>query len=154
MRHTTTAILLTVGLALAGCTSGSASKPAAKPKATHTVTTYTFDDCKALLEKHYQAGNVHDAEAEPECRGLTHGQYTEAVKAVVMGHKDEIVADAKAKVMYDQVWDSLGTADQQSVCDTMDTSSPEAVGAMLDGMVDDPSVDTTKMAQYFYDEKC
>lgn len=153
MRRTTIA-LLAAGLALTGCSNSSSRKADAKPSPKPSATEYTLADCTALLEKNYQNGTMHNAKGEPQCRDLTQDQYGEAVKAVLKSHVDDIMGDAADKVQYDEVWDSLKPADQQSLCNTMNKTSPQAVGALLDAMVKDSAVDTTKMAQYFYDKKC
>lgn len=154
MRRTTTAVLLTACLALAGCSNSGSDKADAKPSPKPSATAYTLADCRALLEKNYQNDTVHDAEGEPQCRDLTHAQYTEAVKVVLKSHVGDIMGNAADEATYDQVWDSLKPTDQGSLCDTMSKSSPQAVGALLDAMVKNSAVDTTKMAEYFYDKKC
>ncbi|WP_406723999.1 hypothetical protein WJ438_04115 [Streptomyces sp. GD-15H] len=158
MHRTSTAVILAATLALAGC-SDSDIKADAKPSAISAVpspsqTVYTIDDCKALMEEGYASGTPSDVSDEPECERLTEDEYVAAVGDVLKGHVDDIMADAADEAMYDEVWDTLDVENQQMLCDTMTDSSSETVGALLESMLDDPSVDADAMAQYYYDEKC
>ncbi|MFI8535368.1 hypothetical protein ACIGMX_34625 [Streptomyces aquilus] len=147
-------------LTLSGCSDGATSAPSAKAESASaaspapTETTFTLEDCKALLESNFAADANTDVSREPECSALTKDEYVQAVGDVLTGHKDDILADAADQTVYDETWLALDATTQTSVCDLMTSSSPESVGILLEDMVDDPSVDTVEMAQYFNEEKC
>lgn len=157
MRRTALAVLAACTLALAGCSnsgSNAADKPTATVTATPSPTRHNLDGCKALLEKNYEDGNIHDASDDVECRNLSSSEYQEAVKDVLSGHVGSIMSKAADDVLYDGVWDSLSASTQESTCHMLAGQGAESVGASLAPMVSDGSVDTTAMAKYFYDEKC
>ncbi|MER5917679.1 hypothetical protein ABT124_47110 [Streptomyces sp. NPDC001982] len=163
MRHTTTVLIALAALAaLAGCSNSSSSdasdsKAASPARATITTSAapeYTIEDCKAALEQDYAEDNVHDASDEAECKGLTHDEYLEAASGVLVGHRDDILADAAVEAVYDEAWDAVDPDTQQVIFDSMAEEGTEPVARVLDVTITDASIDTEDMAQYLYDKKC
>ncbi|MER5473726.1 hypothetical protein [Streptomyces sp. NPDC002685] len=66
----------------------------------------------------------------------------------------ETTAAANGDAKYDEIWDGLGVEGQKTACDLLAADGPGAVSYVLDASVDDPSVDTKALAEYFNDEKC
>ncbi|WP_405797337.1 hypothetical protein [Streptomyces sp. NBC_01506] len=159
MRTTTAAIgaVLLLG-ALTACSGGEESTTEAKPSPTPTSSrAYDVHDCKALLERNYEAEALRDATGDPECEHLTQDEYTEVVGEVLSGRKDEIMEDATYQVVWDEAWDSTDADQQQVVCDRLAKDGAVAVGQeMMDDAAgaDDESGNPIDMVQYFLDEKC
>lgn len=146
-------------LLLASCSdSNDSAAPAATTSAPASTTAeepvYTAEDCKELLEKNYAEDNVHDASDEAPCIGLNNDEYVAAVGDVLANHKDDILTSAANEAVYDTAWDSVDPDTQQLICDTMIEEGIEPVAGLLDITVEDPSVDTSEMAQYLFDSKC
>lgn len=159
MRRTTPVVLLAVGLAIAGCSSpgaegAKASSVPASVDASPSLSTDTLGACEAVLETNYEDGNVHNASGDPGCRNLTSAEYQKAVKDVLSKHVGDIVSSAADQALYDETWDSLDSDARRSTCDLLASNGPKAVGETLKSLVQDASVDTTAMAEYFYKKKC
>ncbi|MGW0795926.1 hypothetical protein [Streptomyces sp. NPDC002692] len=158
MRHIAAALLAaTLASATACSAGGDGGRPDAKRPAvtaSPSETAYTKDDCTALLEKNFVDDNIHDASREEECRNLSRAEYQDSAKTVLLRHADEVRAKARDQVEYGEVWDALGKETQESTCDLLYDQGPLDVGKALEPVVDDPTIDTEKMAEYFYMEKC
>lgn len=144
--------------ALTGCSSGattSAAKATPAPSPSPAATrTYDVHDCKAVLERHYDADQPHDASTDPECQGLTRPEYVKVVGEVLAGREDEIMGDAADHVAWDEAWKQTDAAQQQLVCGRLKDEGAVAVGQEMMDTADDPDGDQIKMVQYFLDEKC
>ncbi|MFF5517078.1 DUF1587 domain-containing protein [Streptomyces coeruleorubidus] len=151
-RYTAFALFSVAGLALTCCSSNSEPPGTAAPSP--SVTAYTIKDCKALLEKNLTGDNVHDVSQYDQCKHLTRDEYLSAVRDVLSANVDDIMQDAADEAVYDEIWDGFGTSGQQSVCDLLVDNGHIEVGEELDALVGGASVDTTKMAEYFYEDKC
>ncbi|KND29928.1 hypothetical protein [Streptomyces stelliscabiei] len=160
MRRTATAIAaLAALLALGACGSGGTdtSKADTEPTASTPETSknpYTIENCKAILEESYTEDSPRDLSSEPECAGFTNDEYQQAVKDVLAGHVDDILDDAATESYYDEGWESLDADGQQTTCELLKSDGPDAVGDLLDSLLDDPSLDGQEMAEYLLAEKC
>lgn len=158
MRRTATAIatlLLLTGAA--GCSSDKGTDSAkASPSTSPSPTAREYDvhDCKALLERNYEAEQNRDASSDPECEHLTEDEYTEVVKDVLTGRKGEILDDAANHVAWDEAWDQTDTEQQTLVCGRLKEDGATVVGQEMMAESDEPSGDEIEMAQYYLDEKC
>ncbi|MFC8360744.1 hypothetical protein ACFUIY_12825 [Streptomyces griseorubiginosus] len=151
--------LAAISLLMTGCSDSSGSATSAPTSAAPAPTfsetpAYTAEDCKDLLEKNYTEDNVHDASDEAQCLSLSNDEYVAAVGDVLADHKDDILTSAANEVVYDAAWDSVDPDTQQLICDTMTEEGTEPVAGLLDITVEDPTVDTSEMAQYLFDTKC
>lgn len=151
-RRTATALLAAASLALTGCSSDTKPPAATTPRS--SVTVYTTQDCKALLEKNLEGDNVHDVSKYDQCKHLTRDEYLSAVKDVLSENVALIMRDAADEATYDEIWNGLGASGQNSICELLVDSGHIEVGEELDSLVHGASVDTTKMAEYFYEDKC
>ncbi|MFB4424816.1 hypothetical protein C5F59_027520 [Streptomyces sp. QL37] len=155
MNRTTAAMTAGILLALTGCTSSSDdAKPKAAPSPAASTPEYTAADCRALLERSYEADAPSDVSAHPECAHLPHDQYIELASSVIAGHKDDIINDASNEIAWDQAWDATPTEQQEVVCDRLITDGTDIVGQELADAAAEPSGDEADMAAYFLDEKC
>lgn len=146
-------------LALAGCgNSGSGGdKPAAAPKATAVITaepSYDAYDCQALLERNYDEGNVHDASGEPQCAHLAHDEYTDIVKKVITGRKDDILDTVANQDDWDAAWEQTDTDQQDLVCDRLREDGATVVGKEMADTSGDDETEQINMARYLLTEKC
>ncbi|MFE2303925.1 hypothetical protein ACFXAW_37690 [Streptomyces sp. NPDC059445] len=157
MNSAVTALLAAVLLAgggTVGCTAGGAADAKARTAPTSTDTGYTAADCKELMELNLEADAASDVSGEPRCIDLTRDEYVKLVGEVLAEHKDEILADAADKAIYDDAWNGLDAENQSYTCGLLREEGSETVGTILDALVDDPSIDTKAMAKYFFMEKC
>lgn len=156
MRRTTT-IAFTALLFATGCTSAGADKTA-EPKmpavATSAKPAYDKHDCRALLERNYDADNAHDANDEPECEALTRDEYLDIVKSVLGGRKDEILEDAEQHITWDEAWEQTDADQQETVCERLLEDGAEVVGAEMAEESGDDEAEQVEMAEYLLDEKC
>jgi hypothetical protein len=148
------AAVLLAGGGTVGCSAGGTTDAKASTAPTPTDTGYTAEDCKDLLELNLEADAASDISGEPRCVDLTHDEYVQLVGEVLAEHKDEILADAADEAIYDDAWDGLDADAQADTCGLLRDEGSEAIGIMLDAMMDDPSIDTKAMAKYFFMEKC
>lgn len=151
--RTTTAAVVTAGILLT-LTSCASSDDKPKAAATATVREYTAADCRALLEKNYEADANSDVSAHAECAHLPHDQYIELASSVLAGHKDDFINDAENEIAWDEAWETTPAEQQQVVCDRLITDGTDVVGQELADLVDEPTGDENDMAKYFLDEKC
>jgi len=155
MRRTTaTAAAITAGilLTLTGCTgSGDDAKPKTAPSPATSTREYTAADCRALLERNYEADAPRDASTDPECAHLPDDQYEELVGSVLGGHKDDILEQAENEILWDNAWEQTAVAQQQAVCDRV---AAEGADAVAKDMADTTEWKASDMLQYFHDEKC
>lgn len=160
MRTRTAAALLAAGLlALTGCgnDSNTASKESSSPPAAASdapTEQYDVHDCRALLERNYDANNVYDASSDLECSDLTESEYREVVGDVLTGRKDEIIEDATNEMAWDAAWKATDKKQQAVVCDRLSTDGSVIVGQEMMDAADDPTGDEIDMVQYFHDKKC
>ncbi|WP_326739135.1 hypothetical protein [Streptomyces sp. NBC_01022] len=156
MRTTTAAALIAATLltTLTACSGSDAAAPAAPSISTSPTATYTATDCKALLERNYVDGKVHDASGDPECAGLSHEEYVATASEVVTSHKDDILDQATNEVAWDSAWNQTPKDQRQVVCDRIDADGAEAVGQEMADAAASPTGTETEMLQYFADEKC
>lgn len=156
MRRTTTAVFAALLLAT-GCTGADADtkaepkKPAVK---TSTKPAYDKHDCRALLERNYDADNTHDAGDEPECEALARDEYLDVVKSVLAGRKDEILEDAEQHITWDKAWEGTDADQQETVCDRLEEDGAEVVGAEMAESSGNDEEEQVEMAKYLLDEKC
>lgn len=151
-----TALLLAT-LTACGSSSDTATKPESSPTVSSpTPTARSFDvhDCKALMEREYEADKLRDFSGDPECGHLTRDEYVEVVGDVIAGRKDEILADASNRVAWDEAWDTTGADQQQVVCGRLAADGAVVVGQEMMEAAEAPSGTEVEMAQYFLDEKC
>ncbi|MGN2366691.1 hypothetical protein [Streptomyces luridiscabiei] len=159
IRTILTAIGATLLLAVAACgspsnsTIGAASSPTAASSPSPSKE-YDVHDCRALLERNYEAGNVYDATGDAECADLTQDEYAEAVGNVIKGRKDEIIQESVNETAWDTAWDATDAAQQAVVCDRLDVDGAVVVGQEMMNDATEPSGLEIKMAQYFLEEKC
>lgn len=153
---TATVTALAAALLLTSCGSGgdAQAKPTASSSPTATTRAYDAYDCKALLERNYDADNIRDASDDPECETLTSDEYASAVADVIAGHKDDILNDAANHVAWDAAWDETDADQQQTVCDRLQADGATVVGQEMADASTDSSGDEVEMAQYYLDEKC
>ncbi|WYB31055.1 hypothetical protein V6574_16305 [Streptomyces sp. SM1P] len=156
-RHTlaaTAAVLLT----LTGCgTEPEIDASAQQRKASRSATpTREFDahDCRALLERNYEADTVYDASTDAECSALTQDEYADVVATVIKGHKDDIVEEAANETAWDVAWEATNKKQQAVVCDRLTTDGALLVGQEMMNDAAEPSGKEIEMAQYYLDEKC
>lgn len=148
-----TAVNVALLLALAGCSNEGSNSP--KPPPTPTARAYDVHDCRALLERDYEADALRDASEESECQGLTRDEYVETVGEVISGHKDDILDQAAKEFVWDEAWDGTDTAQRQLVCERLVEDGAITVGQeMMETAADAPDGTEVDMAQYFLDEKC
>ncbi|MDW4900648.1 hypothetical protein RB625_19755 [Streptomyces californicus] len=153
----TAASALLAGLSLTGCGSTPEPEAAARPKASPSSTpTREFDahDCRAVLERNYEADTVYDASTDPECAELTQDEYAETVASVIKGHKDDIVEDAANETAWDIAWEATDKKQQGVVCDRLAADGALLVGQEMMNDATEPSGKEIEMAQYYLDEKC
>ncbi|MET8707785.1 hypothetical protein [Streptomyces californicus] len=144
-------------LSLTGCGSTPEPDTAARPKASPTSSpARDFDahDCRALLERNYEADNVYDASSDAECASLSQDQYAEIVGTVIKGHKDDIVQDATNEVTWDVAWAATNKKQQGVVCERLAEDGAVLVGQEMMENADEPTGDEIKMVQYFLEKKC
>ncbi|MFC6066492.1 hypothetical protein [Streptomyces ochraceiscleroticus] len=160
IRQSVLVLLITAGivwaatLLLAGCNSTDSGGESVSPSASATRT-YDAFDCRALLERNYENDEVRDASDDSECEGLTSNEYTEVVKDVITGHKDEILDRARDETVWDEAWEGTAPSQQTLVCDRLAEDGATVVGdEMADAAGDEASGEEVEMAQYFLDEKC
>ncbi|MFD3917294.1 hypothetical protein [Streptomyces sp. NPDC058603] len=158
MRRTAIATaLLLATLTACGSSSDTATKPEPSPSASSgapSARSFDVHDCKALLERSYEANELRDASGDPECTHLSWDEYVEVVGDVIAGRKDEILTDASNQVAWDEAWDATGTDQQQVVCGRLATDGAVAVGQEMMEAAQAPSGTEVEMAQYFLEEKC
>ncbi|MFC8862665.1 hypothetical protein [[Kitasatospora] papulosa] len=152
-RTTTAAIAAGILLTLTGCSSSGEPEPKAAP-ATTAAREYTAADCRALLERNYEAGTNSDVSTHSECAHLPKDQYGELVGSVLGGHADDVLNDAALEAVWDNAWDETSAEQRQTVCDQLITDGTDVVGQKLADLVDEPTGDEDQMAEYFLDEKC
>lgn len=143
---------------LVGCGSGGDSADA-KPSpssssSSPTPRAYDVHDCRALLERDYEAESLHDASGDPECKHLTHDEYLDVAKEVLTGRKDEILEDATNHVVWDEAWDGTDPKQQKVLCRRLAEDGPAVVGQEMADADENSSGDEVDMAQYILDEKC
>jgi len=160
MRTRTTAATVLAGLLLATLTacggdgeSDTSAKSSASPSSSPTKS-YTFQDCKELLEYDYQQGESKDASGDPECSHLTSDEYSKAVGEVLAGHKDDILDQTARQLVWDEAWDELTPDRQDEVCAQIERDGVDAVGQQLKNSGAEPKGHETEMAQYYLDNKC
>ncbi|XIG78742.1 hypothetical protein C1N81_39680 [Streptomyces sp. SGAir0957] len=151
--------MIAAALAITGCGSDSSTddKPAAEPEATPVITaepSYDAYDCQALLERNYDDGDVHDASSEPQCGSLTRDEYTDAVKKVITGRKDEILDTAANQDNWDEAWDQTDADQQNLVCDRLHEDGATVVGKEMADSTGDDEDEQILMARYLLTEKC
>lgn len=156
MRIRRTAALTTPLLVvLVGCSTTDSARPTATPSPTPTTRAYDVHDCKALLNRDYEADALRDASGKPECQALTRDEYVEAVGDVLGSYKDDILEQAENEYVWDEAWDGTDPAQRTLVCERLVEDGAITVGQeMMDTADDAPSGDEIDMAQYFLDEKC
>ncbi|MFJ9214215.1 hypothetical protein [Streptomyces sp. NPDC102264] len=158
MRRTAIAItLLLATLTACGSSPDTATKSESSPSASSpSPAARSFDvyDCKALMEREYEADKLRDFSGDPECGQLTRDEYVQAVGDVIAGRKDEILADASNQVAWDEAWDATGEDQQQVVCGRLAVDGAVVVGQEMMEAAEAPSGNEVEMAQYFLDEKC
>ncbi|CAL9515354.1 hypothetical protein [Streptomyces sp. enrichment culture] len=157
MRRTaiaTAALLLATTAACSSATDNKANESSPTPTPSTASPTYDEYDCRALLERNYDADNVYDASSDPECADLTRDEYTDVVKQVLTGRKDEILQDAGQHIVWDQAWDETDTEQQQIVCDRLLQDGAETVGQEMAEESGDDVDEQIEMAEYLLDEKC
>lgn len=159
MRHTTAitaAVLLAASLLLTGCSTASKDTAGAKPSPSPSKTQPVYDeyDCRALLERNYDADATRDAHDDPECEALTRDEYLDVVKTVLAGRKDEILEDAEQHVTWDEAWDGTDADQQELVCGRLTTDGAEVVGKEMAESSGDDEAEQIEMAEYLLDEKC
>lgn len=156
MNRTTPAVIAAgILLVLTSCTTGSDdAKPKTAPSPAASTREYTAADCRALLERNYEADASSDVSAHPECAHLPHDQYIELASSVVAGHKEDFMNDATNEIAWDEAWDATPAEQQQTVCDRLITDGTDVVGQELADAVDEPTGDEADMAKYFLDDKC
>ncbi|MFC8825696.1 hypothetical protein ACFT9I_10105 [Streptomyces sp. NPDC057137] len=149
----TTALTVALLLTLAGCSDGGSSSP--RGASAPTARAYDVHDCKALLERDYEADALRDASEESECRGLTRDEYVEAVGEVLGGHKGDVLEQAANELVWDEAWDGTDAAQRKLVCERLVADGAITVGQeMMDAADSAPDGTEVDMAQYFLDEKC
>lgn len=156
MRGTATVVFAALLLAT-GCNGAGADKTAEPKKSvvkTSAKPTYDKHDCRALLERNYDADNTHDAGDEPECEALTRDEYLDVVKSVLTGRKDEILEDAEQHITWDEAWKGTDADQQETVCDRLKEDGAEVVGAEMAEESGDDEAEQVEMAEYLLDEKC
>jgi hypothetical protein len=156
MRTRTTlaaALLLATLTACGSSDSGTSAKPKAIPSSSPTKS-YTFEDCKKLLEYDYEQGESKDASGDPECSHLTNEQYSKAVGEVLAAHKSGVLDQAARELVWDEAWDGLAPDKQVEVCDQIERYGVDAVGQQLKNSGAKPEGYETEMAQYYLDNKC
>ncbi|WP_405399191.1 hypothetical protein [Streptomyces microflavus] len=146
-------------LALTACGTGTdtTAETASSPPATSRPSPskqYDVHDCRALLERNYEADNVYDATGDPECADLTRDEYSEVVGTVIKGRKDEIIEDSVNETAWDIAWDATDKDQQTVVCDRLDIDGAVVVGQEMMDDAAEPSGDEIEMVQYFLDNKC
>lgn len=146
------AALLTALTACSGDKQPDA-KASASPSSS-PAKTYTFEDCRELLEYDYQAGESKDASGDPECSHLTEGEYHKAVGEVLAAHKDELMQKGAREVVWDAAWDGLKPDKQVEVCDQLNRYGVDAVGEQLKESGAQPEGHEVEMAQYYASNKC
>ena len=150
-----TAALLLATLTACGSDgeSDTSAKPSASPSSSPTKS-YTFEDCKELLEYDYQQGESKDASGDPECSHLSKDQYDRAAVEVLTAHKDEILEQGSREAIWDEAWNEQQPDEQSAVCDQIEQDGVEVVGAHLKEMGAQPAGHEVEMAQYYLDSKC
>ncbi|MFE7237162.1 hypothetical protein [Streptomyces sp. NPDC057580] len=145
-------------VSLVGCGSGGDSadaKPSSRSSSSSpTPRAYDVHDCRALLERDYEAESLHDASGDPECKHLTHDEYLDVVKEVLTGRKDEILEDATNHVAWDEAWDGTDPKQQKVLCRRLAEDGAAVVGQEMADADENSSGDEVDMAQYILDEKC
>ncbi|MFD9763196.1 hypothetical protein ACFWXI_06585 [[Kitasatospora] papulosa] len=155
--RTTTAAVIAAGILLALTACGGSSdgtKPKAAPSTLASTPEYTAADCRALLERTYEADAPSDVSAHPECAHLPHDQYIELASSVVAGHKEDFIGDAANEIAWDEAWNATSAEQQDVVCDRLITDGTDVVGEEMTDAAEEPTGDEADMAKYFLDEKC
>lgn len=145
-----------LGCGSGGDAPGGSAKPGQGPASSSpTPRIYDVHDCRALLERDYDADTLHDASGDPECAHLTRDRYLGVVKEVLTGRKDEILEDSAQHVVWDQAWDETDQERRELVCSRLLEDGVEVVSQeMIDAAGDESDGTEVEMSQYYLDEKC
>ncbi|MFF1961007.1 hypothetical protein ACFVWX_29035 [Streptomyces sp. NPDC058220] len=147
----TTALLLAV---LTACGGGSGEPETAASSSPTPSRQYDVHDCKALLERNYEADKLRDASSDPECAHLTKDEYGSAVGEVLTGHKDDILEQSADEIAWDAAWDRTDVEQQLVVCERLADDGAIVVGQEMMDAADEPAGTEIDMVQYFLEEKC
>ncbi|MEV6437250.1 hypothetical protein [Streptomyces anulatus] len=161
MRTKTVTLIAACFFTALGVTScGTTPEPdaAAQPKqaspSSPPAREFDAHDCRALLERNYEADNAYDASTDAECADLSQDEYVEIVGTVIKGHKDDIVEDATNETAWDIAWEATDKKQQGVVCDRLSMDGALLVGQEMMNDAAEPTGDEIDMAQYYLDEKC
>lgn len=131
----------------ATATSATAEAPASAPRK------YDRHDCRAILERNFEAEANRDASTDAECAGLTRDEYEDLVAEVLTGRKDEILKDSAKRVTWDLAWEETPVAQREIVCDRLAADGAVVVGQEMMERSGGAN-DQIEMSQYFLDTKC